>query len=111
MAQSSTSFVNQNWNIDTTTEQQNIFSDLSLEISIWQNTDYSTYVTFLGGTESSALVDENTAYLTSSMRSNFGSLIGTYDDYSIMVKMGFTNAFSTTNQAVAFCMHHADYGT
>ena len=111
MAQSSTSFVNQNWTIDTTTQQQNTFSDLSLDITIWQNTAYSTYVTYLSGSESSAIVDENTAYLTGSMRSNFSSLVGTYDDYSIQVKMGFTNAFSTTNQAVAFCMHHKDYGT
>ena len=83
MAQSATSFVNQSWNIDSTTEQQNTFSDLNLDITIWQNTAYSTYVTYLSGSESSAIVDENTAYLTGAMRSNFGSLIGTYDDYSI----------------------------
>ena len=111
MAQSSTSFVNQNWAISSATQQQNTFSDLSLDITIWQNAAYSTYVTYLSGSESEAIVDENTAYLTGSMRSNFASYVGSYDDYSIQVKMGFTNAFSTTNQAVAFCMHHKEFGT
>ena len=72
MSQSAYSFVNQNWTIDTTTDLINNYSAVDMEITIFTNTDYDTYLTFLdNSSEALNLVDDTVDYLTSSMLNNF----------------------------------------
>ena len=44
------------------------------------------------------------------MLNSFKSTLGSYDDYSIRVKMVYDEELSVNNQAVAFCLAHEDYG-
>ena len=68
MATSTTSFVNQNWPVESVEEvAYSVYSAIDLEIFIYDMEDtYNTYKTFLDGAEGESLIDENVEYLESS---------------------------------------------
>lgn len=96
MAQSSTSFVSQTWS-SSGEDVVNLYSSVDAEITLYTNSQYDTYVSFLSSSEASNLVDEDTDYLQQSTLNAFKSTIGSYDDYSLRVKMTFDDAISVND--------------
>ena len=78
-------------------ESVNLYSSVNTEITLYTSDQYDTYVSFLSSSEATNKVDEDTDYLTQSYLNNFGSLIGSYDDYAIRVKMTFDEPLSVNN--------------
>lgn len=64
MAQSTTSFVNHNWTENGTIEETNLFSSISMEVTIYTSDQYDIYEAFLASSEASNKVDEDVDYLT-----------------------------------------------
>lgn len=67
----SASFVNQNWDTSVDGLNFNQFTKVDCKIYIYENADYDTYVTFLNSAEATAKVDEDTDYLTTSVKEAF----------------------------------------
>ena len=104
------SFTNQNWSIDTATDQSWIYNTVGMDVTVYTNTDYDLYVTFLGSNEALQKVDEDVAHLTSSTLSTFSNVLLAYDDYSLRIKMSFDDALTVNNQAIALCIAEVDEG-
>ena len=102
-AMSATSFVNQNWS-EGSSSVLNQYPSAGIEVTLYTNDSYNTYVTFLASTEASNKVDEDTAYLTQSYLNNFGTQISSYDSYTMRVKLTFDDPLTVNNQAMAFCI-------
>ena len=96
MAQSATSFVNHVWT-STGDIILNLYSSVDMEITLYQSDQYDTYVSFLDSSEASNKINEDVDYLTASYLNNFKSLIASYDDYSIRVKLTFDEPLSVNN--------------
>ena len=109
MAQSATSFVNHVWTY-TTSPEINQYSSVETEIELYTSDQYTTYVSFLSSSEATNKIDEDVDYLTQSYLNNFQSLIGSYDEFSMRVKMTFDEPLSVNNQAVAYCIGEEDRG-
>lgn len=62
-------FVNQNWGL--TEEVLSSYTSLGIDVTLYQNTDYALYLTFLDSVEASQKIDEDVPYLTSNALSNF----------------------------------------
>lgn len=71
MAQSLTSFVNQNWDYTTLVQSDNSYPKAGIDLTLYDSTNYDTYVTFLAGNEASNKVDEDVSYLTQGTLDNF----------------------------------------
>ena len=69
------SFTNQNWSIDTATDQSWIYNTVGMDVTVYTNTDYDLYVTFLGSNEALQKVDEDVAHLTSSTLNTFSNVL------------------------------------
>ena len=79
-------------------------------MTLYDSTNYDTYVTFLNGNEASNKVDEDVSYLTQGTLDNFIQQVKQYDKGAIYVKLSLDEAPSVANQAIAFCIGHKDYG-
>ena len=108
MAQSATSFVNHVWT--GSGEQINLYSSVGTEIELYTSDQYDTYVSFLSSSEATNKIDEDVDYLTQSYLNNFKSQIGSYDEYTMRVKVTFDEPLSVNNQAVAFCVGEEERG-
>lgn len=63
----SASFVNQNWNTGVDSTEFNQFTKVDMNIYIYENENYDSYVTYLNGAQATSKVDEGTDYLTTSV--------------------------------------------
>ena len=75
MAQSLTSFTNQNWVFSSAGSSVNTFPKAGMDIEIYDNSQYDTYVTFLNGSEASTKIDEDVSYLTQQTLTDFKAVI------------------------------------
>ena len=108
MAQSATSFVNHVWT--GSGAEINLYSSVETEIELYTSDQYDTYVSFLDSSEATNKIDEDVDYLTQSYLNNFKNQIGSYDEYTMRVKVTFDEPLSVNNQAVAFCVGEEERG-
>lgn len=111
-AVSTNSFVNQLWNPNSSHEEYelNIFSSVSLELTLYENEDFATYQTFLDSVEATQKIDEDRDYLTQSTLNNFKQYVNVVDAYAIQVKMVYSEPLSQENQVVGFCIGEYERG-
>lgn len=110
----STNFQNYNWSLADLTSTQlvsnNEYTKIRSTVTIWSNPYYSTYVTFLNGSEAENLVDDDDSQLSQATLNGFKQQIGGYDGYSLRLTSQFDEFWSVSNQRQGTCLYYFSNG-